>query len=53
MFVDGKHETLSDFYHGDYKMAHKDGYYEPMYDGVDTLMLYTLTQGVTTGFRNI
>jgi hypothetical protein len=53
MFVEGKHEILADFYHGVNRFAHKDGYYEPEYDGVDTLMLYTLTPGVTSGFRNI
>ena len=53
MFVNGKFETHSDFYHGDVRYADKDGFYEPVYDGVDTLMIYTLTPGVTTSFRNI
>ena len=53
MFVNGKHETFSDFYHGDSLFGEKDGYYEPPYDGIDTLMLYTLTPGVTSSFKNI
>jgi len=53
MFVNGKHETFSEFYHGEVLYADKDGYYEPEYTGVDHLMLYTLTPGVTSSFRNI
>ena len=53
MFVNGKHETFSDFYHGEFLYADKDGFYEPTYTGVDTIMLYTLTPGVTSSFKNI
>jgi hypothetical protein len=53
MFVNGKHETFSDFYHGNELFADKDGFYEPPYTGVDTLMLYTLTPGVTSSFKDI
>ena len=53
MFVNGKHETFADFYHGDFLFADKDGFYEPHYTGVDTLMLYTLTPGVTSSFKDI
>ena len=53
MFVDGVHETMANFYHGTNRFADKDGFYEPVYNGVDTLMLYTLTPGVTSSFRNI
>ena len=53
MFVDGEHQTFSDYYHGEYLFADKDGFYEPTYTGVDTLMLYTLTPGVTSSYRNI
>lgn len=53
MFVDGIHETNADFYHGDSRIADKNGFYEPLYTGVDILMLYTLTPGVTTSFKNI
>ena len=52
MFVDGKHETFADFYHGDTRFA-EDGFYEPTYVGVDTIMLYTLTPGVTSSFKDI
>ena len=53
MFVNGKFETYSEFYHGEHKFASKEGYYEPDYDGIDTLMLYTLTRGVSSSFKNI
>ena len=53
MFVDGKHETFADFYHGESVFAEKAGYYEPDYTGIDTLMLYTLTPGVTSSFKNL
>ena len=53
MFVDGKHETFADFYHGDTRYADKDGFYEPTYVGIDTIMLYTLTPGVTSSFKDI
>ena len=53
MFVDGKHETFSDFYHGESLFADKDGFYEPIYDGIDTLMIYTLSPGVTSSFKDI
>ena len=53
MFVNGKHETYADFYHGEELIADKDGYYEPLMTGIDTLMLYTLTPGVTSSFKNI
>ena len=53
MFVNGKHETFADFYHGDTRFADKDGFYEPNYTGVDTLMMYTLTPGVTSSFMDV
>ncbi len=53
MFVNGKHETYAEFYHGDSLYADKKGYYEPNYTGLDTLMLYTLTPGVTSSFKDI
>ena len=53
MFVDGKHETYSNFYHGDYRYADKNGNYEPPYTGVDTLFIYTLTPEVTSSFKDI
>lgn len=53
MYVNGKHETYADFYHGESVYADKDGYYEPDYSGVDTLMLYTLSPGVTSSFKDI
>ena len=53
MFIDHRHETYAEFYHGDYRYANKDGNYEPPYDGVDTLILYTLTPEVTSSFKDI
>lgn len=53
MFVNGKHETFADFYHGESLFADKDGYYEPIYTGIDTLMLYTLSPDVTSSFKDI
>ena len=53
MFVNGKYETHAPFYHGEKRFADKDGFYEPDYNGIDTLMLYTLSRGVTSSFRNI
>lgn len=53
MFVDGQLETYADFYHGDSRFSDKDGYYEPKYTGFDMLMLYTLTPGVTSSFKDI
>ena len=53
LFIDDEYQTGADFYHGDTRYADKDGTYEPDYDGIDTLMLYTLTPGVTSSFKNI
>ena len=53
MFVNGKHETYSEFYHGSSLYADKDGFYEPEYTGFDALMIYTLTPEVTSSFKDI
>ena len=53
MFVNGRHETYSEFYHGDSLFEDSDGFYEPEYTGLDTLMIYTLSEGVTTSFKDI
>lgn len=53
MLVNGKFETYALFYHGETLFADKDGFYEPEYTGVDMLMLYTLTPGVTSSFKDI
>ena len=53
MFVNGKFETYADYYHGETRFASKEGYYEPTYTGIDPLMIYTLTPGVTSSFKDI
>ena len=53
MYVNGKFETYSEFYHGVDLFADSDWYYEPEYTGLDTLMIYTLSEGVTTSFKDI
>ena len=52
MYVDGKFETYSDFYHGKRRFA-VNGDYQPKYEGVDSFLLYSLTSGTTTTFKNI
>lgn len=53
MFVNGRHETFADFYHGDKLTPDKNDFYEPEYTGFNTLMLYTLSPGVTSSFKDI
>ena len=51
-FKDGKFQDRFDFYHGvDRKAAGKSE--KPVYKGVDTLMLYTLSNGAKSSFADI
>ena len=54
LFIDNVKETKQDFYHALTRTPDKsNGVYEPPYDGIDSLIIYTLTPGARSDFKDI